>query len=103
MLMAENPSDIGKLRLDIIETTQDGFKLADEDLKMRGPGEFFGTSQSGLPDLRMARLSDTALLELARSEAVKLFETDADLKAPEDRALAKELTRVWGQKSGEWS
>jgi ATP-dependent DNA helicase RecG len=103
MLMAENPSDIGKLRLDIIETTQDGFKLADEDLKLRGPGEFFGTRQSGLPDLRMAKLSDTALLELARKEAVKLFETDADLKAPGDRALAKELTRVWGQKSGEWS
>jgi ATP-dependent DNA helicase RecG len=51
----------------------------------------------------MAKLSDTALLELARKEAVKLFETDADMKAPEDRALAKELTRVWGQKSGEWS
>jgi ATP-dependent DNA helicase RecG len=103
MLMAENPSDIGRLRLDIIETTQDGFKLADEDLKLRGPGEFFGTRQSGLPDLRMAKLSDTALLELARNEAVNLFETDADLKATEHRALARELTRVWGQKSGEWS
>jgi len=103
MLMAENPSDIGRLRLDIIETTQNGFKLADEDLKLRGPGEFFGTRQSGLPDLRMAKLSDTALLELARSEAVNLFETDADLKATEHRALARELTRVGGQKSGEWS
>jgi ATP-dependent DNA helicase RecG len=103
MLMAESPSDIGRLRLDIIETTQDGFKLADEDLKLRGPGEFFGTRQSGLPDLRMAKLSDTTLLEMARSEAVNLFETDADLKELEHRALARELTRVWGQKSGEWS
>ena len=53
MLLAENPSDGGPAqRLDIIEKTQDGFKLAEEDLKMRGPGEFFGTRQSGLPDLR---------------------------------------------------
>jgi len=103
MLMTENPSDIAKLRLDIIETTQDGFKLADEDLKLRGPGEFFGTRQSGLPDLRMAKLSDTALLELARSESIKLIETDPGLKQPQNAALAKELVRVWGLKTGEWS
>jgi ATP-dependent DNA helicase RecG len=103
MLMTENPSDIAKLRLDIIETTQDGFKLADEDLKLRGPGEFFGTRQSGLPDLRMAKLSDTSLLELARSESIKLMETDPALKLPQNAALAKELVRVWGLKNGEWS
>ena len=103
MLMTENPSDIAKLRLDIIETTQDGFKLADEDLKLRGPGEFFGTRQSGLPDLRMAKLSDTALLELARSESIKLMETDPGLKQPQNAALARELVRVWGLKNGEWS
>ena len=103
MLMAEHPSDIGKLRLDIIETTQDGFKLADEDLKLRGPGEFFGTRQSGLPDLRMAKLSDIAILEMARTEAIRLFQEDPDLKASENRALAKELSRIWPQKSGEWS
>ena len=103
MLMAENPSDIGRLRLDIIETTQDGFQLADEDLKLRGPGEFFGTRQSGLPDLRMAKLSDIAILEMARTEATRLFKEDPDLKAPENRPLAKELSRVWPQKSGEWS
>jgi ATP-dependent DNA helicase RecG len=103
MLMADHPSEIGKTRLDIIETTQDGFKLADEDLKLRGPGEFFGTRQSGLPDLRMAKLSDTAILESARSEASRIFETDPDLKTAGHRPLAKELSRVWGQKSGEWS
>ena len=103
MLMAEHPSDIARLRLDIIETTQDGFKLADEDLKLRGPGEFFGTRQSGLPDLRMAKLSDIAILEIARTEAIRLFQEDPDLKVSENRALAKELSRVWPQKSGEWS
>jgi ATP-dependent DNA helicase RecG len=95
MLMAENPSEVGRERLDIIENVQDGFKLAEEDLKLRGPGEFFGTRQSGLPDLRMARLSDVALLETARREAVALFQTDPALKKPEHRALAGELARVW--------
>jgi ATP-dependent DNA helicase RecG len=103
MLMADDPSDIGRLRLDIIETTQNGFKLADEDLKLRGPGQFFGIRQSGLPELRMAKLSDTVLFETARREAVALFDTDPDMKSKDHRPLAKELARVWGQKSGEWS
>ncbi|MCL0047423.1 ATP-dependent DNA helicase RecG, partial [Thermodesulfovibrionales bacterium] len=80
LLLAENPSEVARQRLDIIEKIQDGFTLAEEDLRLRGPGEFFGTRQSGLPDLRMAKLSDVGLLELARSEAVKLFETDPGLE-----------------------
>jgi len=60
-----NPSEVGRQRLDIIERTQNGFTLAEEDLKIRGPGEFFGTRQSGLPDMRMAKLSDVAILEAA--------------------------------------
>ncbi|MBI4267594.1 MAG: ATP-dependent DNA helicase RecG [Chloroflexi bacterium] len=103
MLLAENPSEVGRQRLDIIEKTQDGFQLAEEDLKLRGPGEFFGTRQSGLPDLRMAKLSDVALLELARSEAIRLFEKDKKLEKPEHALLAKELARVWTNEAGEWS
>jgi ATP-dependent DNA helicase RecG len=102
MLLAENPSEIGRERLDIIENTQDGFKLAEADLKMRGPGEFFGTRQSGLPDLRMARISDVALLELARREAVKLFQSDPALERAENRRLGQEMARVWTG-AGEWS
>jgi len=102
MLLAQNPSEVARERLDIIEKTQDGFKLAEEDLKLRGPGEFFGTRQSGLPDLRMSKLSDIALLELARSEAIRLFEKDKNLKKPEHSLLAKELARVWPE-AGEWS
>ncbi len=103
MLLAENPSEVGRLRLDIIEKVQDGFTLAEEDLKLRGPGEFFGTRQSGLPDLRMARLSDIALLELARNEAIALFQIDPQLKMSEHTLLAKELARIWGAAAGEWS
>jgi len=102
LLLAENPSVVAKERLDSIEKIQDGFALAEEDLKLRGPGEFFGTRQSGLPDLRMARLSDIALLEMARAEAMKLFQVDPALARPEHKPLAKELARVW-QKGSELS
>lgn len=102
MLLAQNPSEVGRQRLDIIEKIQDGFQLAEEDLRLRGPGEFFGTRQSGLPDLRMAKLSDIALLELARSEAIKLFEIDPGLGKPEHKLLSIELARVWPE-AGEWS
>jgi len=102
MLLAENPSEVGRERLDIIENTQDGFELAEEDLKMRGPGEFFGTRQSGLPDLRMAKISDIALLELARTEAIKLFQVDPGLERVEHKLLAQEMARVWAG-AAEWS
>jgi ATP-dependent DNA helicase RecG len=88
--------------LKAIEEIQDGFELAEKDLELRGPGEFFGTRQSGLPDLRMARLSDTALLELARDEAISLFVSDPGLKMSEHRLLAQEVARVW-RSGGEWS
>jgi ATP-dependent DNA helicase RecG len=97
MLLAENPSEIGRQRLDLIEKVHNGFLLAEEDLKLRGPGEFFGTRQSGLPDLKMARLTDVSLLEIARHEATRLFKEDPDLAKPENRLLAAELARVWKQ------
>ncbi len=102
MLLAENPSEVGRERLDIIENTQDGFELAEADLKMRGPGEFFGTRQSGMPDLRMAKISDVALLELARTEAIEFFKVDPGLDKTENRLLAQEMTRVWAG-AAEWS
>ena len=102
MLLAENPSDVANARLSVIEKTQDGFVLAEEDLRLRGPGEFFGTRQSGLPDLKMAKLSDVPILEMAREEATKLFQEDPGLKKPEHRALYEELIRIWPE-TGEWS
>ena len=103
MLLSQTPSEIGRERLDLIEKIHDGFQLAEEDLRLRGPGEFFGTRQSGLPDLRLAKLSDVALLELARSEAIRLFEQDKRLEKSEHHLLAKELARVWQQGAAEWS
>jgi ATP-dependent DNA helicase RecG len=98
ILLAENPSEIARNRLEIIEGVHDGFQLAEEDLKLRGPGEFFGTRQSGIPDLRMARISDTALLETARREATALFDKDPALEKPEHQLLSQEISRVWIKK-----
>ncbi|MGB2800051.1 MAG: ATP-dependent DNA helicase RecG [Dehalococcoidia bacterium] len=95
ILVAENPTLEGRDRLRLLESTQDGFVLAEEDLKLRGPGEFFGTRQSGLPDLKMAKLSDMRLLELARKEAVRMFKGDPQLSSPEHQLLAGEMARLW--------
>jgi len=97
MLIAESPTADGKERLAILEHNHDGFALAEKDLEIRGPGEFFGTRQSGLPDLKMAKLSDMNLLELARSEAIRLFKGDPGLALPGHELLKREIGRVWGE------
>jgi len=102
ILLAEKPSSEAMERLQIMEQTGDGFRLAEEDLRLRGAGEFFGTRQSGLPDLRMARLSDTPLLEQARAEAIELFKKDPYLKKPEHALLLKEVDKLWSS-AGEFS
>ncbi len=103
LLLADSPTDMGEQRLQIIESTQDGFKLADEDLNMRGPGEFFGTRQSGLPDLRVARLSDIGVLGQARVAAKEIFQDDPDLTLPQHRLLARRLEDFWGKTEGDLS
>ncbi|MBI2867196.1 MAG: DNA helicase RecG, partial [Chloroflexi bacterium] len=103
LLLAESPSAESMERLGIVERTSDGFTLADEDLRLRGPGEFLGTRQHGLPDLRMARLSDVPLLEFAREQAAALFAEDPDLARPEHQALRRELERLWPQGLAEMS
>ena len=95
LLLAETPSAEAKERLSLLERIRNGFTLAEEDLRLRGPGEFFGTRQSGLPDLKMAKLSDVELLELARREAIRLFEADPYLQQEEHKLLASEVSRLW--------
>ena len=95
LLLSDTPSEEGEQRLQAIEKTHDGFALAEEDLKMRGPGEFFGTRQSGLPNLKVAQLSDMRILEKAREEAARLFEADPGLQQPEHRLLAQRVDQFW--------
>jgi ATP-dependent DNA helicase RecG len=80
-------------RLQALADTNNGFALAEKDLELRGPGEFLGTKQSGLPELRIAHLSDVATLALAREAAQKLFEGDPDLR--EHSPLQKQVWRFW--------
>ena len=71
--------------------------LAETDLKLRGPGEFFGTRQSGLPDLRLADVADIRLLETARRQAQRLFDDDPHLASPDLRLLVQQVDRFWSQ------
>jgi ATP-dependent DNA helicase RecG len=86
-------------RLNAFARTNDGFKIAEEDLRIRGPGEFFGTRQSGLPDLRAANIiRDADLLETARTEAFELIQKDPQLSQyPRLRDL---LQRKWQGRLG---
>ena len=82
-------------RLGVFQDTDDGFKLSEEDLRLRGPGDFFGVRQSGMPELRMANLRATPLLDLARSLADKLWESDPYLRRPEHAALRERMHLFW--------
>jgi ATP-dependent DNA helicase RecG len=99
LLLADKASPEAEERLKVVEETIDGFELAEYDLKMRGPGEFFGTRQSGLPDLKLVKLTDVKLLELARQEAQLIFEKDNYLELTQHRSLAQEVANFWNGKS----
>jgi ATP-dependent DNA helicase RecG len=101
LLLSDSPAPDARERLQIVERTQDGFALAEQDLRLRGPGEFFGTRQSGLPDLKVAQLSDVPLIELARTEATRLLDSDADLARPEHAQLKEEVSRLWERVTAE--
>lgn len=103
LVAEENLSAEGEARLRIMAETNDGFRLAEEDLKMRGPGEFFGTRQSGLPDLRVARLGDSRTLDLARRAAQAILERDPTLDAPQHALLRKHMERFWANAQGDLS
>lgn len=95
LLLADKLTPEAEERLKAVEQTSDGFELAERDLKLRGPGEFFGTRQSGLPDLKLVKLTDTKLLELARHEAQQIFEKDETLEQPQHRLLARQVADFW--------
>jgi ATP-dependent DNA helicase RecG len=95
ILISDDPSEQGLERLRIMEEVSDGFVLAEKDLELRGPGDFLGVRQHGLPELRVAKLSDTAILERARKEALTFFAEDPDFAKPEHQALASSVRRFW--------
>jgi ATP-dependent DNA helicase RecG len=94
VLIANPKSDDGQRRMEIMTRTNNGFLIAEEDLRIRGPGEIYGTRQSGMPSFRVADLvKDMRLLEVARQEAFHLLESDPDLSRPEHTALREAVER----------
>jgi ATP-dependent DNA helicase RecG len=95
-------SESAEARLDAMVRTQNGFELAELDLAQRGPGEFFGTRQAGMPEFRVANLvRDRSLLELAKSEAARFVEKpDSDLPQAERIAVWERLKHQWQRRYG---
>jgi ATP-dependent DNA helicase RecG len=96
LLAQYRSSEEARVRLRAMEKTTDGFKIAEEDLTLRGPGEFFGIRQSGLPDFRVAHIiRDTPILIEARKEAFRLIQEDPELVHPSHAGVRDILTKRW--------
>lgn len=96
LLISDKLSDISRQRLQVFVSTTDGFVIAEEDLRLRGPGEFMGTRQSGLPDLVLTNLAeDGQWLDLAREKAMALLAQDPQLTAREHQGVKQELYRFF--------
>jgi ATP-dependent DNA helicase RecG len=92
----------GERRLAEMVRTQDGFDIAELDLQLRGPGEFFGTRQAGMPGLRVANLvRDRKLLELARLEANRIVEKkDPEITTQDQERIMQHLRQHWQRRYG---
>ena len=94
LMAAEKPSDATRERLEVLEQETDGFRVAEADLRLRGPGELAGTRQSGLPDLQLADLHDVDLVSATRDEANAILSQDPHLEAEDHGLLADALDRL---------
>lgn len=95
-LVATPKTDESYRRIQVMIRSNDGFVIAEEDLNIRGPGEFFGTRQSGLPKFKIANIiSDATLLETAKKEAMELIKNDPHLEKPEHQLMKKMLNAHW--------
>ena len=97
-LIIEGSSEVAEKRGKIMEESSDGFYIAEEDLKLRGPGEIFGTRQHGLPDMRLADMvKHMNVLNAARDEAKALLEADPHLEKPENAPLKRRVEKLFGE------
>jgi ATP-dependent DNA helicase RecG len=99
ILVASPTTEDAKRRLKVLVDTNDGFQVAEEDLRIRGPGEIFGTRQHGLPELKVADLiEDFELLRLARRDAFAIVREDPGLNAPHHQQLRREVVKAYAGK-----
>jgi ATP-dependent DNA helicase RecG len=102
LMTGGRPSPHAEERLAAMVRTQDGFELAELDLQLRGPGEFFGTRQAGLPDFRVANIvRDRAMLEIAKKEAARFVEKpEGEASEAEQRRVRERLKTAWQRRYG---
>ena len=97
LLFGQATTEVAQRRLEVMTKTADGFVIAEEDLRLRGPGEFFGTAQHGLPELKIANLlKDTDLLRMARRDAFALAKADPRMEQLSNQVLRRELLDKFG-------
>jgi len=90
VLFNDSRSEVAEERMKVMENTSDGFVISEKDLELRGPGDFFGTRQHGIPELKIANLyKDMEVLKQAQEAAQKLLSQDRQLKAPENILLGQ--------------
>ena len=102
ILIADEGTPEAEQRLQALEKSNDGFMLAEKDLELRGPGQFFGRRQSGLPELQLASLLDMEMLEVAQKEAIELYKADPNLQQDDHRLLSERVSTFW-EKAGDVS
>lgn len=96
VLVSDNDSPEVKARLDIMRKTNDGFKISEEDLRLRGPGDFFGSRQHGLPEMHVADLgADVNVLQKAQDESRRILALDPELTLPEHSVLRDRVNRLF--------
>ena len=94
-LLASPETEEAERRMEVLTDTTDGFRIAEEDLRLRGPGKFFGTEQSGMPDFKFCDFSDTRLLKAARKDALELVDAAPELE--DHGGLRQEIYRRYGR------
>ncbi len=98
ILKSNNKSPIARQRLEIMHKSNDGFEIAQKDLELRGPGDFFGIRQSGMPEFKLANLlTDSSILEKTQEAVKNIIETDRALEREENRKIKDALYEKYGE------
>ena len=101
VLFSDADNEVSKARLKVMEKTSDGFKISEEDLKLRGPGDFFGSRQHGLPEMHIADLcTDVRILQNAQEAATELLKSDPELTKPENERLRRRIDELFAINDG---